>query len=125
VADAAARFLQAKAVERKLSGPAVVTKRKSLLKLVAQPYGLEGADLAKYGVAFRQRAVSGRFREWDPRHGRSCPHCSKPGHFAGPATCSSVTRLLRLSWRRGPLFSVALPRSVHGKTWSSFCVTLW
>jgi hypothetical protein len=51
---------------------------------VAQPYVLEGADLAKYGVAFRQCAVSGRFRDWDPRHGRPRPHCSKPGHFADP-----------------------------------------
>jgi hypothetical protein len=84
VADAAARFLQAKAVERKLPGPAVVAKRNNLLKLVAQPYVPEGADLAKYGVAFRQSAVSGRFREWDPRHCRPCPHCSVPGHFADP-----------------------------------------
>jgi hypothetical protein len=52
VADAAARlFLQAKAVGRKLPGPAVVAKRNNLLQLVAQPYVLEGADLAKYGVA--------------------------------------------------------------------------
>jgi hypothetical protein len=116
VAGTAARFLQAKAAERKLPGPAVVATRNNLVKLVAQPYVLEGADLAKYGVAFRQSAVSGRFREWDPRHGRRCPHCSVPGHFADPATCLSVTRLLRLCWRRGPLFSVALPHSVHGKT---------
>jgi hypothetical protein len=84
VADAAARFLRAKAVERKLPGPAVIAKRNNLLKLVAQPYVLEGADLAQYGVAFRQSAVSGRFREWDPRHCRPCPHCNKPGHFADP-----------------------------------------
>jgi hypothetical protein len=45
-ADAAARFLQAKAVERKLPGPAVVAKRNDLLKLVAQPRVLEGADLS-------------------------------------------------------------------------------
>jgi hypothetical protein len=62
----------------------VTAKRSNLLELVAQPYVPEGADLAKYGVAFRQSAVSGRFREWDPRHGRPCPHCSVPGHFADP-----------------------------------------
>jgi hypothetical protein len=28
--------------------------------------------------------TSGRFRDWDPRHGRPCLHCSKPGHFADP-----------------------------------------
>jgi hypothetical protein len=70
VADAAARFLRAKAMGRKLPGPAVVAKRSNLLKLVAQPYVPGGADLAKYGVAFRQSAVSGRFRDWDPRHCR-------------------------------------------------------
>jgi hypothetical protein len=58
VADAVPRYLQAKAVERRLPEPAVVTKRNNLLKLVAQPYVREGADLAKYELAFRGSAAS-------------------------------------------------------------------
>jgi hypothetical protein len=78
---------------------------------------------SRTGVAFRQCAVSGRFRDWDPRRGRPCPNSSEPGHLADPCHRSSVTRLLRLSWRRGALSSVARPRSARGKTWSSFCAT--
>jgi hypothetical protein len=74
VADAAARFLRAKAVERKLPGPAVVAKRNNLLKLVGPALRTGGR---------RPRQVRGRVpavrnlgplpREWNPRHGRPCP----------------------------------------------------
>jgi hypothetical protein len=72
-------------------------------------YARAHSDLAKYGVAFRQCAVSGRARDWDSRHGRPCARTAASlATSQTPATCSSVTRLLRLSWRRGAVFSAAL-----------------
>jgi hypothetical protein len=44
----------------------------------------EGGELAKYGVIFRQCALSGRFQPWDNRHGQPCPHCHGPYKFGDP-----------------------------------------
>jgi hypothetical protein len=84
VEDAAARHLQTKAAERQLPGPETVTKRNGLLKLLPRLYIREGGELAKYGVVFRQCALSGRFQPWDNRHEQPCPHCHSPYKFGDP-----------------------------------------
>jgi hypothetical protein len=44
----------------------------------------DGGELAKYGVVFRQCALSGRFQPWDNRHEQPCPHCHSPYKFGDP-----------------------------------------
>lgn len=78
VGDAAARHLQAAAAHRQFPEPEVVTKKSTgLLRLVPRPYLLEGGELAKYGVIFRQCAIQGRYREDDPRALRRCHLCHR------------------------------------------------
>jgi hypothetical protein len=84
VGDAAARHLRAKAAERQPPGPETVTKRNGLLKLLPRLYVREGGALAKYGVVFRQCALSGRFQPWDNRHEQPCRRCHSPYKFGDP-----------------------------------------
>jgi hypothetical protein len=104
VADAAARFLQAKAVERKLPGPAVVAKRNNLLKFTYWKALTSPSTGSRSGRVQSQAAsASGTRGTVVPALTAACP-----ATLETRATCSSVTRLLRLYWRRGPLCSVAL-----------------
>jgi hypothetical protein len=100
VGDAAAKYLQTAASQRHLPAPKVFQqKKKGPLKLVVRPYITEGAELAKYGVAFRQSAYTGRFGEGDTRRTLPCKLCNRPGKYQDPShavECSGVPESFRL-----------------------------